>query len=614
MADRNWIVEYATGSVANRHQLCDVKEWPSILQSKISTKQEIFRSMFLYDESIKDHVLETGSVSQFNGERYIDNIILDVDPQGNAQWKGDEARETVLKLIDAMNGKGIGNEIIQVWFSGRGFHVHIPNVYGFEPTPSLDRKVRASIARDFGKYVDLIYDATRLIRAGYSVNRKTGLYKVPLKIEEVANSTYDEIKFLAREIRTDYSHKPFDFDGEILKPADMSRANAPEIRKIFKGNKGQTSRFVTCGQHIYNDGEVKGKRHHNLLRLVSIAIRHYGYDTPAVHGIVKAYMEKFENPLPKTEVSRIVEDAYKAGGYAYQCNDEVLSRYCDPKCHLYKWRNLEETSDVLDAEDMINLLADYANIDFTDKSFDLKDVFPFMPQKYIFKAGDLAILTGNTKLGKTAFLQYIVSCIPSVKALYMSLEVEDRTIIRRFAQQVTLKTKDEIMSLMKTRDPLTTELIKDKMKHIKILTDSPDITKYNELIQEHKPKILIIDTVDMVPAKFASRDEFDKQEYIYKTLKNIAIKEDIIVFGVVHISKKAHYAMKEGDQMDVHMSKGSSAIGQKADKVIAIEPVGDNYEESKKRRIRTLASRDENGFTIVCDFDWNTFTFKKRSN
>ena len=334
-----------------------------------------------------------------------------------------------------------------------------------------------------------------------------------------------------------------------------------------------------------------------------------------MQGIAKAYMNKFSNPLPSTEVSRMVEDVYKIGGYKYPCNDEILSKYCDPKCYLYKWKNLEETSEVLNAEDMVNLLVDYVNIDFSDKSFDLKSVFSFMPLPYVFKAGDLAILTGNTKLGKTAFLQYIVSCIPSVKTLYMSLEVEDRTIARRFAQQVTLKSKDEIISLLKTKDPLTLELLKEKMKHLQILTDSPDISKYSDLIQKEKPKILIIDTVDMVPARFASRDEFDKQEYVYKTLKNLAITEDIIVFGVVHISKKAHYAMKDGEQMDVHMSKGSSAIGQKADKVIAIEGMGKPQEQhlSKKRRIRTLASRDETGFDIICDFDWNTFTFKKRN-
>ena len=49
-----------------------------------------------------------------------------------------------------MNGKGIGNELIQLWFSGSGFHIHIPNIYGFEPSNNIAKIVRATLQRDFG--------------------------------------------------------------------------------------------------------------------------------------------------------------------------------------------------------------------------------------------------------------------------------------------------------------------------------------------------------------------------------------------------------------------------------------------------------------------------------
>ena len=609
MATRDWIVEYATGSVANRQQLCTIEKWPEILKGLLKYRSEIYRSMFLYDKSIIDYVEETGSVSKYDGEKYIDTIVLDIDPTGNVKLMGDLAVDQVLELIDALHGKGICNEIIQVWFSGRGFHIHMPNVYGFEPAHNLNQIVRASIARDFGNYVDLIYDATRLIRAPYSRNLKTGLYKIPLRIEEIEDLSYTDIQEIAKDIRTDFAHKKLEYDGiALLKPQDVSRKSSPEVRKIFIGNKAETSNVITCGQHIYNAGEVKGHRHHNLLRLVSIAIRHYGYDAPAVHGIVKAYMDKFDNPLPKTEVSRIVEDAYKAGGYAYGCEDEVLSKYCDPKCFKYKWKNLEESTDVLNADDMVNLLLGYVEIDFSDKSFDLKQVFPFMPNSYVFKAGDLAVLTGNTKLGKTAFLQYVVSCIPSVKTLYMSLEVDQATMARRFTQQALLKSKDDVIHLLKQKDALTLETLKNKMKHLELITSSPDISKYGEMIQQHKPKIVVVDTVDMVPARFAGTDSFKKQEHVFETLKKIAITEDIIILAVVHISKQAHYALKEGQELDVHMSKGSTAVAQKADKILALEQVS---EGSRKRRIRAVASRDDTGFEIVCNYNWETFTFGK---
>ena len=37
--------------------------------------------------------------------------------------KGDETVQNVLKLIDKLNEKGVGNELINVWFSGTGIHL-----------------------------------------------------------------------------------------------------------------------------------------------------------------------------------------------------------------------------------------------------------------------------------------------------------------------------------------------------------------------------------------------------------------------------------------------------------------------------------------------------------
>ena len=162
---------------------------------------------------------------------------------------------------------------------------------------------------------------------------------------------------------------------------------------------------------------------------------------------------------------------------------------------------------------------------------------------------------------------------------------------------------------LKQRDLKSIETIKRKMSHIQLLTDSPDITKYPELIQEHKPKVVIVDTLDMVPARYSKQDEVQKQVYIIKELKRIAVSEDVIILAVSHISKGAHYRMKEGETMDIYDAKGTSSIAQQADMVIGFMGERDT---TKKRIIKTLGARDESGFTVVCNYDWETFTFSKR--
>ncbi len=612
METGNWYVEYAVGSIANRMHLCKVNELGAIVAKNIG--KEIYRSMFLYDVDILDHVKKNNTVSDYKGVQAVDKIVLDIDLQGES--RGDQALESVKVLIEELKERKLQEEHINVWFSGRGFHIHIPNIYNFEPSKNLSKVVRATMQRDFGKHIDLIYDGRRLIRAGYSFNNKTNCYKIPLTLNELDLWDYAKIKEFASEIRTDYKPETIQFNEDLgLVPMDVSRKNSEEHRKVFKDAKTETSRWITCTQHIYNAGEVKGHRHKNLLRLASLYIRQYGHDQRAVDALARAYMSKFDNPLPADEVSRIVADCYKAGGYKYTCYDDVLTQFCDPKCTLYRFKNLEESSDVLTAEQMIENLIEYVNTDFTDKSFDLRTMFPYMENPYEFRAGQLAMLIGATKLGKTAFWQYVVAMQKKVKTLFLSLEVDQETMTRRFLQIVLNQHKGSVTDGLRKDESgnVDPEIVKkciDGIKHIKLLTSSPDITAYTELIQEHKPKILVVDTIDMVPARYSKKDEYDRIGDVTIALKKLAIEQEIIVLGVSHISRSASYRLKDGEQMDVNMAKANSTVENKADKIIGFN--GDNR-DTKKRRIMTLGSRDETGFDITCNYDWETFTFSKRN-
>ena len=92
-------------------------------------------------------------------------------------------------------------------------------------------------------------------------------------------------------------------------------------------------------------------------------------------------------------------------------------------------------------------------------------------------------------------------------------------------------------------------------------------------------------------------------DVIVNSLKQIANQMDVIFIGISHISKGASYGA-----LNVHSAKGSSAIEQKADKIIGI--IGDR-DSSSRRIVKSLASRDEDGFEITCHFDHNIFQFKE---
>jgi len=319
-------------------------------------------------------------------------------------------------------------------------------------------------------------------------------------------------------------------------------------------------------------------------------------------------MTKMNNPLDPVEVSRIVSDAFK-NDYNYGCNHPVLQPYCDSKCLLYKYKNLDEETNILNAEQMVNKLIEHYTSDFTDRSFDLKDIFTFMPKTHLFTSGQLITLIGDTGLGKTAFISYLITQLPKIKILFLSLEVDDLTMSRRFLQASMKKTKTDIINIVKSGNIESIEQAQKSIDNIQLETVSPDIQDLSSFVAETEAKIVVVDTIDRVPAKYAGKDDFARQEVIANGLKDLAMKEDVIVLAVHHISKSASYNFKETNTLDVHSGKGNSAIEQKSDQYIAFQ----GKEMSKARVVKSLKARDESKFELLLNYNWDTFTFDKRN-
>ena len=608
MENKNWYIEYATGSISNRNQLCKINEFAEIAKNNIG--KEIYRSMFLYDETIVDFVSKNQTVVGFNGVQSIDKLVVDVDYIINDNELGNQTRKKVMDVVDVMEKLTIDPTHYNLWFSGKGFHIHLANVYEFKDSNQIAKQVRATMQRDFGEHIDLIYDSRRLIRAGFSLNKKTGLYKIPVSFEELETLSYQQIADLAREPRQDYKpHRIKQEKLDALEAMDMSRKNIAEIRKVFDNAKGETTRFITCAQHIYNAGPVPSKRHKHLLALVSIWRKKYAFDKVGCDFLARAYMSNMDKPLPSVEVSKIVSDVFK-NDYYYGCNHPDLQPYCDSKCMLYKYKNLDEEANVLTAEDMINNLIDHYQSDYTNRQFDLKSVFPFMQQSHLFTTGQLVTLIGDTGLGKTAFVSYLITQLPHLKTLFLSLEVDEFTMSRRLLQASLNKSKPEIIQFLKDRDMDLIRKANEKIDHIKLECSSPDIQDLASHVSEHEAKILVVDTIDRVPAKYAGKDDFARQEVIANGLKDLAMQEDIMVIAVHHISKSASFNLKQTNTLDVHSGKGNSAIEQKSDQFITF--TGKNP-RGKQRVVKSVKARDESTFEILLNFDWNTFTFDKRN-
>ena len=192
----DYYVEVAVGDVSSRNQVVPYNEVGKVVDSNIG--KEVYRSMFLYQKDIKDHIEDTGSIKGYRGVQAIDKIVFDVDKGTD---ESTDIKQQTNKLMKKLVELGCKTEHISIWLSGRGFHVVIPDLYGFRPSADIAREVKATIARDFGKSIDLIYDSKRLIRLPFSLNKKTNLYKTYLTHTQFLALSYDHIMDYCKEVR-----------------------------------------------------------------------------------------------------------------------------------------------------------------------------------------------------------------------------------------------------------------------------------------------------------------------------------------------------------------------------------------------------------------------------
>ena len=589
------MIEVAVGSVANRGNVIPLHE----LHNYIKYKTELYRSMFIYDDTF------TGNVKTYQGTYDIDEIILDIDIK-------DENMEPVDKVMNFLNSSEIEN---QLWFSGTGFHVHIPNIFGLKASKDLPGILKHTLDSMFGKLgVDNIYDKSRLIRAEFSFNKKNNTYKIPIySLTRDYNWTYKDYVKLATWV--DYKSPADDpardanslnnwmkYDKGFLKAYNTDKFKDKIVTKpkrnsvsVNTTSDSELTAHVTCVQKMYKQGPELGSRHQTILRMIS-AWKRSGIPRAGSESLIGHWSPDFD----RTEAFQMIDTVYGWEHDGYGCNDTIMDKFCDARCKFY--RSKDYGVEVFNADSMTEQFRDFVKTDYSDRSFDLGTMYK-MNNPYRFTVGELITIIGDTKLGKTAFIQNIVTKANQFKCLYISLEVNEKLMWRRFCQIAFNETKEEIVNHYLNDDITFVNEAKKKLGHLKVLTVSPEINNIIDVISSVQPKIIVIDTIDEIRVDYVN-DSLLKMQKIISKLKEIAQKYEVIIFAVSHISKTAAY---EGT-LNRHSAKGDSAIEQKSDKLLGISAPNPG---SKARIVESIVARDESGFKLKCFFNHETFRFQQ---
>ena len=301
-----------------------------------------------------------------------------------------------------------------------------------------------------------------------------------------------------------------------------------------------------------------------------------------------------QDTMEANEIERTVTNVYD-NQYIYGCDDTILMEYCDPKCIHFKRKDY--VLDIRDSNTLEDTFKEYIEKDFTKRSINIADVF-HGAQDYVFKPGELVIFSGDTGMGKTAFVQNLVAQAKK-DTLFLSLEMNEILIWRRFVQIVKGQTNDWVINQYKSDPDFS---VKDELDHLKIMVIAPEIEAVKKVVAQYEPNILVVDTTDEMQV-----DRFDgdiqKQNIVIDTLKQIAQRNNTLIFAIHHLNK----ASAAQGMVGLHSLKGSSNVVQKADKVVVIK----GNRNDQYRTVVTEKSRDDGRLELLTQFHPETMTFTK---
>lgn len=556
-----------TNDFKKRGNLVPVEE----LKNKDFSKDQWFRSVYLFDNNIIKHMETTGSVARYDGIVYPEFIPIDIDNHPKVLTV-DILRSILLDLSDL----GIDLESdIHIYFSGRGFHVILPvQLFGFQPSAELPTIVKATMINLFGNNIDTaIYDKLRLFRLPNSINKKTGLYKIPITIQEAFNRKIEYFKELAKEPRN--MELP---DLSEVEPKLKKRVIHPKL-KIQNGFSVHTYKFH-CIHSMLAEKPEPGYRHNYLLRLAS-HFKREGYAPHLTRTILKDWVGK---DFPEIELYKIVEDIYKAE-YNYSCQDPILKSRCSKDCIFYK------ASTIINANEMAKELYEHLSEEhkpFSLSSFGINfDIYP----------GELVTFLGRPGSGKSTFVQNLISNNKE-PVLYGSFEMSAQQVYRRQLQIEFGIEKGEAIRKVRQDPTFGTQ----ELSHLWITTRSFYVNDLGRIIESIpvNPRIVIIDHILLMQSRKSS--EYETIKEITGGLKQFALKYNKIVLAISQVSREE--AKKSGLQMS--SGKGNSSIEQDSDKIIAI----DRSPYSDVMRVHSEKDREGQSFDRILKFDRKTLKIK----
>lgn len=451
----------------SNNKLIPVSESP---YKHIKTQKPYFISMMKYNEEQYREWQKTRSLKGMNGGR-TNKIWADFDSEGNIP----QAFKDCEKFVERLMSKGFKEENIQISFSGnKGTGIIVETKQDF----SID-EVKAfctSLAEGLTTFDTTMYDHQRIFRLTFSKNEKTGLYKVPITLEQLKQADVEQIKKDASSLDNFDVKAVNDFyktaDTKIIIPVVPKIeqvASVPVTASTIKDLKppyGWKLYKWAIAEGFFDSGE-----RHQALMVLAATCRGLGYDKIHTYHMCKAAIEKQaarsgQDKFDKEELyQNIIEQSVFAegwnGGQFSPLTNPWLAGYCK-KMGIDVSRDADEEP-FINFDKMTDKFVDYAT-NFEQNI--IKTGIYELDQNVMYSTSTLNGLLGNPGAGKTSMAMEFLrnSSINDVQSVFFSMDMGLPVVYAKLIQKAGGLNFQEALSLVKT-NPRKAQMLIEKVKH-----------------------------------------------------------------------------------------------------------------------------------------------------
>jgi KaiC/GvpD/RAD55 family RecA-like ATPase len=586
---------------------------------KLKPNTDFYQSIFKYNEEQYNHWKKTKSVAGIKNV-FTDKIVLDFDDKADPE----NARRDALIAIDKVTKLGVPPENIQLAFSGKkGFSIEFK--INKTLTPEEFKLATFNLCSDLPTFDKVVNDCSRVFRVIGTKHQDSGLYKYPLTIDQLKQTSVEEIKELAVDLSTvddnafDYSkwEEPVELPAILLKEKDTPFKEA--VTKIESDlNLSKKPRWLTNAKYALQEGFFptgEGQRH-TVFMILAATYKTQGFDRKQVYRMLKSVAEK---QADRTGTDRFPDDElwssithsvfspeWQGGQYG---PDHPIIQATIAQLNLPK----EDKDTVLVGVDNVsNIFKNFAeNIDKNT----MKLGIDLIDKNVRITTSMVVGLLGAPSSGKTTlainFLNHASK--NNVKSLFFSLDMGAPLVFQRLIQRHTSKGSDELFRIYRNKEVETIKEIESKInenyKNVGFsfktgltVDDLRNAILDEQERSEEKVKLVVVDYLECIAGPYS--DATANTALIAQKLKDIA--NDLELTLVLLLQPQKHAGDPSDELLSYRNIKGSSAVEQAASIVLSVWRPGFSAKRPQDDKFLSMAVlKNRMGGLSQFDFNWN---------